>query len=256
MDWIISANNKKYDHAGAFAKRGYIDWKQGRYKYENGDFLYIYCTEPYQKVMYKAIIEKTGLNQSERTDDYDFWRDDAKDEYYDSLGGSFMRVRLIEQSNRDELRLSELKKHGLNGAPQGAFKVSNELKAYLDKYLVDTYSEGFFPDTIEGDCVEGIKVKISVNRYERSSIARQRCIELNGCKCSICGFSFEKAYGEIGKGFIHVHHIIPLSEVDQSYTVDYKNDLIPVCPNCHAMLHRKINGKTLTVDELRAVIKR
>ena len=55
----------------------------------------------------------------------------------------------------------------------------------------------------------------------------------------ICGFDFEKTYGEIGKGFIHVHHIVPVSEIGESYRVDYEKDLIPVCPNCHAMLHRK-----------------
>lgn len=52
-----------------------------------------------------------------------------------------------------------------------------------------------------------------------------------------------KQYGSLGKGFIHVHHKIPLSEIGDEYEVDYVNDLIPVCPNCHAMLHRKsMNG--------------
>ena len=63
-------------------------------------------------------------------------------------------------------------------------------------------------------------------------------------------------YGEVGKGFIHVHHIKPISEIDKEYVVDYKKDLIPVCPNCHAMLHRKINGRNLSVDELKKLIKK
>ena len=58
------------------------------------------------------------------------------------------------------------------------------------------------------------------------------------CCCSICGFDFEKNYGELGKGFIHVHHIVPVSKIGPNYIIDPVKDLIPVCPNCHAMLHR------------------
>lgn len=89
--------------------------------------------------------------------------------------------------------------------------------------------------------------------FERSSIARQRCIEANGTTCVVCGFNFEEKYGYIGKGFIHVHHIIPLNEIGSSYKVNYKKDLIPVCPNCHAMLHRKNDG-AFTWEELKQMI--
>ena len=63
-------------------------------------------------------------------------------------------------------------------------------------------------------------------------------------------------YGEIGKDFIHVHHLIPLNEIGKEYIVDYKNDLIPVCPNCHAMLHREIDGKRYSWQELREKIEK
>ena len=33
-------------------------------------------------------------------------------------------------------------------------------------------------------------------------------------------------------------------------------DLVPVCPNCHAMLHRKVNDRTLTIAELKERLKR
>lgn len=64
---------------------------------------------------------------------------------------------------------------------------------------------------------------------------------------------FQEVYGELGKDFIHVHHIKPLSEIDSTYVVDYKNDLIPICPNCHAMLHRKLNGKEISIEQLRRI---
>ena len=98
-----------------------------------------------------------------------------------------------------------------------------------------------YPDDIENnqDLFEGSKKQIIVNAYERSSQARQECIEHYGTKCSICNFDFEKVYGDIGKGFIHVHHIKPLSEIDEKYKINPIEDLRPVCPNCHAMLHKR-----------------
>lgn len=99
---------------------------------------------------------------------------------------------------------------------------------------------------------EGAKKTITVNAYERDPQARQTCLDEFGYLCNICGFDFEKVYGERGKEFIHVHHIVPLSEIKKEYEVDPVKDLIPVCPNCHAMLHRK--GHTITPDELKSII--
>ena len=93
-----------------------------------------------------------------------------------------------------------------------------------------------------------------VNRYERSSIARMKCIEHHGVQCTICGMDFGKRYGDIGEGFIHVHHLKPLHSIGRDYVIDYKNDLIPVCPNCHAMIHRIENGENMTISELKTIL--
>jgi 5-methylcytosine-specific restriction enzyme A len=86
--------------------------------------------------------------------------------------------------------------------------------------------------------VEGAVTTVTVNAYERNPKARKACLEHYGFSCQICSFDFEKKYGEIGHAFIHVHHLIPLSETDGEYTIDPINDLMPVCPNCHAIIHR------------------
>ena len=85
--------------------------------------------------------------------------------------------------------------------------------------------------------VEGGQYMDRVKRYERSRINRAACIEVNGDSCKICGFNFGKIYGEYGEGFIHVHHITPVAQVNESYSPNPATDLIPVCPNCHSMLH-------------------
>ena len=110
-------------------------------------------------------------------------------------------------------------------------------------------------DETETSNIEGLRKSVYVNVYERSSDARKKCIQIKGTTCTVCGFDFEKKYGDLGKGFIHVHHIIPISSIDGAYVVNPETDLVPVCPNCHAMLHRGKNGNVLSIDELKTIIK-
>jgi len=100
---------------------------------------------------------------------------------------------------------------------------------------------------------EGRKLRVFVSLYERSAAARRRCVEIHGPQCKVCGMDFQSVYGELGKAFIHVHHVVPLSGISEKYVVDPAADLVPVCPNCHAMLHRKI--PPYTVDELGKMIQ-
>ena len=99
---------------------------------------------------------------------------------------------------------------------------------------------------------EGAKKQIVVNAYERKIQARQKCVNHFGYKCFVCDFDFEKIYGDIGKDFIHVHHIKPLSEIDAQYKVNAIQDLRPVCPNCHAMLHKR--KPAYSIEEIKKII--
>lgn len=127
------------------------------------------------------------------------------------------------------------------------------------RYNIDNnYQENQIDDAstldADKDLTEGAKTQVYANRYERNSEAREQCIAQKGYKCSVCGMSFEEVYGELGSGFIHVHHIVPISQIGKNYKIDVERDLVPVCPNCHAMLHRN-SQRTLTVDELRQILK-
>jgi len=99
---------------------------------------------------------------------------------------------------------------------------------------------------------EGKSYDIVLSKYERSSEARSKCISHFGPVCQICNINFYKTYGELGKGFIHVHHKIPLATIRENYQVDPITDLIPVCPNCHAMLHTK-RSEVLTIEDLKNI---
>lgn len=100
--------------------------------------------------------------------------------------------------------------------------------------------------------IEGASDTVLVNAYERNAAARMACIGHFGATCAVCTFDFEYVYGQVGAGFIHVHHLVPLSEIGESYVVDPIKHLRPVCPNCHAMIHRK--EPPYSLDELRALI--
>ncbi|HNH44812.1 MAG TPA: HNH endonuclease, partial [Agitococcus sp.] len=112
-----------------------------------------------------------------------------------------------------------------------------------------------FPDEVDENIkyAEGKTKTVLVNSYERNQVARQKCIEHYGALCQICSFDFGKIYGNIGKDFIHVHHVVDIATIGNEYSVDPIKDLIPVCPNCHSMLHKK--KPAYSIDELKEMMK-
>lgn len=106
---------------------------------------------------------------------------------------------------------------------------------------------------VPGTYPEGAVSRIETNRYERDPEARRICLAFHGTSCAVCTFSFEVSYGDIGKDFIHVHHVVPVSQLGSGYRLDPIADLVPLCANCHAMAHRGV-GTPRTVAELRRAI--
>lgn len=102
--------------------------------------------------------------------------------------------------------------------------------------------------------VEGASTPVLVNRYERNPAARRECLNIHGSMCSVCGFSGHETFGSGGEGLIHVHHLVEISEVGREYEVDPGKDLVPVCPNCHAMIHRR--RPAYSISEVRKMINR
>lgn len=132
----------------------------------------------------------------------------------------------------------------------GIRKILENYKVVLSKNDGDLY-----PDEIpvSEKLLEGIKKQVTVNSFERNPKARQECIDHFGTSCYVCDFNFQKIYGDIGAEFIHVHHLTQLSTIGQEYEINPIEELRPVCPNCHSMLHRKI--PPYTIDELKEIMK-
>lgn len=99
---------------------------------------------------------------------------------------------------------------------------------------------------------EGAVTRVEVNRYERDRRNRAAALAIHGSDCASCGMSFADTYGDIAAGFIEVHHITPVSKMTPGYRVNPKTDLIPLCPNCHSVAHRR--KPPLTVDEIKEVL--
>ena len=135
----------------------------------------------------------------------------------------------------------------LNGEPQAASsRFCRAVAELTGEELLDTPGEertATYP--------EGHVETVYVNRYERDPRNRREAIKRHGTRCFGCKLEMRERYGEIANGFVHIHHINPLATVSGAIAPDL-DDLIPLCPNCHAVVH--LQEPALTIDQLRECI--
>ncbi len=117
----------------------------------------------------------------------------------------------------------------------------------------DECTQVILPNNAENDS-EGRRILYYTNRYERSPRNRENAIRQHGTTCQVCGFNFEDVYGDIGRGFIEVHHVVPLSSKDAVTSVNPSTDLVCLCANCHRMIHKAPNG-VYSVEELKSILR-
>ncbi|MCF7926841.1 MAG: HNH endonuclease [Candidatus Izimaplasma sp.] len=129
MKWLISANSNIYDHFQAFYDNDVIDWRMNNTKYKVEDIVYIYSTKPYQKIMFKCIIEKIDIPFDDMRTDWEYWKEEQKNR----KANTFARFKLIRTFDNDKLSLKVLQMNGLKSAPQGPMKINKIDK--LDNYI-------------------------------------------------------------------------------------------------------------------------
>lgn len=113
---VISANGKMYDHASSFAKNGLLNWRQNNTRYCIGNIVYIYCTKPLSRVMFRCVVEKEGISFSETVDDREFRN--ILEEHEKAKVGRYVRIRLLTQVDTPLLDFNHLKAHRLKAALQ------------------------------------------------------------------------------------------------------------------------------------------
>ena len=98
---------------------------------------------------------------------------------------------------------------------------------------------------------EGRLVTKNVQVRERSNKLRSIAIEHfsrnNEIHCNCCGFNFPTYYGDVyGKNCIEIHHKKPIFQYqDDSFEQQVARaleNLLPVCPNCHRVIHKNHIG--------------
>lgn len=118
----------------------------------------------------------------------------------------------------------------------------------------DEASEQINPAETAVGLPEGARFAVVVNRYERDRRNRAAALAIHGHVCKACGTEMGYRYGAVAAGLIEVHHITPVSQLGPNYIIDPRADLVPLCPNCHAVAHR--HDPPYSVDELRAFLNR
>ncbi|HOO97560.1 MAG TPA: HNH endonuclease [Caldisericia bacterium] len=177
-----------------------------------------------------------------------------------SVDYSFYHIREVEWDR--DFEATPNKKDDLQLGLSTIIKIDTEdVKRYERKYNLGSFGElaENIPQNItlenkkdDDVIIEGAIKYGAYTTYERSKILREKAIAIHGLTCQVCGFNFEKKYGEIGANYIEVHHIEPISKVGERIT-DPEGDMVVVCSNCHRMIHRhKVDS--YSVKEIKKMI--
>lgn len=251
--WIVPSNDNTFRIGDAIkAQGGLVDWRTD--KFSVGDIVFIYKTIPEKRIHYKMEVLQVKMIFDKALEQEPYWKDKVL--YYSGITSFYARFKLLEEYSDDTLSLQHLHEHGYEGIPRSVRECKDkELIEFLLHPHQMTNEDAYDVDYPENDdkLYEGALMKVNVNKYERNQKARRECVEKKGYKCLVCGRDFEATYGEIGTGFIHVHHLTPISSIGKEYQLNVDTDLAPVCPNCHYMLHRK--NPPYTIEELQAKLK-
>ncbi|WP_151706949.1 HNH endonuclease [Acinetobacter sp. TUM15064] len=263
-NWLVTVNYDEFDLEKAFDALPKIYWKNSATTEGKGlqinDIVYVYVTQPISKVLYQFKVIGHADPSEYPLAQKAFWKDRTQ---LNSIKGYavFEKLKKVDKATLSFDYFVEnklIRDAPIQGRRTDRDKDSNDPIRIFLAHIVNEFNNELivtnYPDEADTEnksFPEGAKQTVQVNRYERNPEARAKCLEIHGTRCEICKMSFAETYGTFAKDFIHVHHITPLHQISESYEVNPETDLMPVCPNCHAMLHRQENGIPMTVERLK-----
>lgn len=212
--------------------------------------------EDYSKEQHKAIVESylfQGLShrQIEKSAlkiDSDYFRGYQSMSILHHLGlGNEFKGIFKGMSVEDAI---EILKKTNNSDYEDIIAILSDSEIYETQCKNDIESENSSVFTVAR---EGKRKIVYTTQYERNPTLRKRAIQIHGTNCMACGFNFFNFYGSLGKNYIEVHHVIPLSEFKKEILVNPLTDMVVVCSNCHRMIHREKNN-ILRLEDLRTII--
>lgn len=267
-NWLVTVDYKDFELDKAFDVLPEIYWKDSTINKEKGlklnDIVYVYVTKPVSKVQYQFKVighaDKSEYPLAQKV----FWKDTTQ---LASIKG-YAIFEKLKKVDKKSLSFDFFREHNLipdapmQGRRTDRDKALNDpIRIFLD-HIASEFGNEFievdYPDEANMESEnfpEGAKKSVLVNKYERNPEARAKCLAFHGTNCKVCEMSFSKTYGYFAKDFIHVHHIKPIYEIGEEYEVNAEKDLIPVCPNCHAMLHKTEKGIPMTVERLKLLFE-
>ncbi|MDF2545771.1 MAG: hypothetical protein K0R93_669 [Anaerosolibacter sp.] len=196
----------------------------------------------HKDITYPAVIE---IDNQENPRTRLMWKSEFSNLIKNELPDWYYRFTNAEEINaedeRPKMRLEKVNPHDITFTVQ----FINPTAIYED---IQTEKDDTLTSRVEG----GVKTYF-VKKYERDTKNREKAIAIHGTVCKACGFDFEKIYGEHGRGYIEIHHKTPLSTLEEEIKIDPETDLIPVCSNCHRMIHRN-KDKVLSIEEIKEIL--
>lgn len=269
-EWLFPVNPAIYDIDRAYNDSYQICWAKNDFEFQINDILFLYMTEPIGKIQYQYQVVGFA-NRSELPEkDRDYWLNKKELEEYRGDYFIINPIKKVDKATLSRRYLIEkelitpkdtLQSHKTTKIVKSKSLEKVEAHKHLLSYIAHQFediNDTNYPDEANMDIErypEGAKQSVLVNKYERNPEARAKCLEIHGTRCKICDMSFVETYGFFAKDFIHVHHVTPLHQISESYEVNPETDLIPVCPNCHAMLHKTENGLPMTVERLKLLFE-
>ncbi|MBE5077534.1 hypothetical protein [Anaerotignum lactatifermentans] len=189
MEWIRTANLKKYDVIGTFKAFAYLDWVKSGFEIAEGDIVYIYVGKPFSRIMYKTVCTCSQVDEDKRIFDQKFW--DNPDEF--NVKKDRVRLRLESKIGSDMLSIEALRqKHLIKTTIQGAYKAANypELFSYIrqcfdeqDKQEISAYLSLLYENNNLRETEKSILAKARVDQ----EYFKKKLLHKYGSQYAICG---------------------------------------------------------------------